>query len=287
MDFSPTLLGTLDRVQNSKRAGPTGPKCMAKRASWTTRPADARRVRDNDPSLTTLDRLDLTRDAMGDFPPTTARLFQPSGRFAGSELEGALVHNTVVTGMSIDDLSRSRERSSGPQAFRHALKTLRGCALPLSLKMRNWEAVRSLVDALGDEDPQGGRAAGHGGVATHEIMVSKFDVAGIGDELGPERLEALLSLRMATQSSTTPPGFGTSITAPKTSGLTFPLANASCLTPASSAKLTQELTKPTKAKSTQKTVMSISTPQTTRMGRALSSAKLTARVLPGLISSRA
>ena len=63
--------------------------------------------------------------------------------------------------------------------------------------MRNWEAVRCLVDALGDEEPQGGWAAGHGGVATHEIMVSKLDVAGIGDELGPERLEALLSLRMA------------------------------------------------------------------------------------------
>ena len=155
--------------------------------TWTYARRLLQLLRDNDPSLTTLD---LTTDVVGDLLP-------PSGRFAGSELEGALVHNTAVTGMSIDDLSRSCERSSGPQASLHALKALRGCALPLSLKVRNWEAVRCLVDALGDEEPQGGRAAEHGGVAMHEIMVFKLDVASIGIELGPEGLEALLSLRMA------------------------------------------------------------------------------------------
>ena len=155
--------------------------------TWTYARRLLQLLRDNDPSLTTLD---LTTDVVGDLLP-------PSGRFAGSELEGALVHNTAVTGMSIDDLSRSCERSSGPQASLHALKALRGCALPLSLKVRNWEAVRCLVDALGDEEPQGGRAAEHGGVAMHEIMVFKLDVASIGIELGPEGLEALLSLRMS------------------------------------------------------------------------------------------
>jgi hypothetical protein len=100
------------------------------------REALLQRLRDNDQSLTTLQ---LTCDA-------AEYMFHPSGRFVGSQLQGALHHNTVVTSLTISHHStkpswmRKLFRAPGYHRdavnndFQRTLEALRGCTLPLTVR---------------------------------------------------------------------------------------------------------------------------------------------------------